>query len=136
MHGTCGEKVGHVGDVEAEAARLADGTQLEGVRIRWLVSEKDGAPTFAMRVFELEPGAVIPEHRHPWEHEIYVLNGSVEVTIEDTRYRLESDMFVYIPPNARHGYRAGEDGARFICVIPHRPSVPEDWTPPCRGSKA
>ncbi len=132
-HGPCGEKVGRAWDVEPERARLADGRVLEGVTIRWLVSASDGAPTYAMRLFELEPGAVIPEHEHPWEHEIYVLKGSLKVTVEGAEYELGSDMFIYIPPNARHGYVAGGEGAAFLCIIPHRPSVREDELPPCRG---
>lgn len=133
MRGPCGEKVGHIEGVEAEPARLADGRVLEGVRIRWLISEKDGAPTYAMRLFEVDPGAVIPEHRHPWEHEIYVLSGSMVVGIGDKEYSVEKDMFIYIPPKVGHWYRAGPEGAKFLCIIPLRPSVGDDWEPPCRA---
>jgi quercetin dioxygenase-like cupin family protein len=48
----------------------------EGVRIRKLISEKDGAKNFYMRVFEVDQGTQPPPpHSHPWEHEIYVLEG-------------------------------------------------------------
>lgn len=130
--GPCGEKVGKASDVPPEEARLADGRAVPGVRIRWLVSAKDGAPTYAMRLFELEPGAPIPEHAHPWEHEIYVLDGSMTVWVEEEAYELRRDMFIYIPPKVRHRYLAGPEGARFLCVIPLRPSVGENWLPPCR----
>ena len=123
VRGPHGEKVGHAVDVEAEPARLADGRILEGVTLRWLVSKEDGAPTYAMRLFEMRGGAVIPEHRHPWEHEIFIVDGSVEVCVEDQCYQLEKGDFIYIPPNKSHWYRAGERGARFICTIPHEPSV-------------
>ena len=132
VRGPCGEKLGRALDVEAEEARLPDGSPVPGVTIRWLIAERDGAPTFAVRLFEVAPGAVIPWHRHPWEHGIYVLEGSMTIRIEGREYRVEAGDFIYIPPNAGHDYRAGEAGARFLCVIPLRPSVPRDWEPPCR----
>ena len=130
--GPCGEKVGRAADVEPIEARLSDGSVLEGVRLRWLISSDDGAPTFAMRLFEVEPGAVIPGHSHPWEHEIYVLEGSVRVCIENNCYELSAGDFIYIPPNTTHSYKAGSMGVRFLCLIPNKPSVPEDWAPPCK----
>ena len=123
VRGPYGEKVGRSTDVEAEPARLADGRVLDGVTLRWLISSRDGAPTYAMRLFEMRAGAVIPEHRHPWEHEIFVVDGSMEVCVEDQCYQLESGDFIYIPPGRSHRYRAGGSGARFICTIPHKPSV-------------
>ena len=46
-----------------------------GCKVRWLVGEADAAPNFAMRQFELEPGGHTPRHFHPYEHEIFVLEG-------------------------------------------------------------
>ena len=47
-----------------------------GCHVRWLLGEKDGAPNFAMRQFEVEPGGYTPKHYHPYEHEVYVLEGA------------------------------------------------------------
>ncbi len=47
----------------------------EGIRIRWLLTQKEGAPNFAMRVIELDPGVVFAPHHHPYEHEVYVLGA-------------------------------------------------------------
>ncbi|NOZ89396.1 MAG: cupin domain-containing protein [Crenarchaeota archaeon] len=135
IRGPCGEKLGSYTDVEAEDATVPGGGRLEGVRIRWLVRREDGAPTFAMRLFEMEPGAVIPAHEHPWEHEIFVLDGDVEVCIEERCYQLRRGWFLYIPPNVSHSYRAGSKGAQFLCIIPHSPSVDEGWLPPCRRGR-
>jgi quercetin dioxygenase-like cupin family protein len=46
-----------------------------GVTVRWLWAAKDGAPTFALRLFEVEPGAATPHHSHSHEHEVYILSG-------------------------------------------------------------
>jgi len=47
----------------------------KGVKMRWVICQKDGAPNFAMRVFELEPGGYTPYHRHEWEHEVFIKDG-------------------------------------------------------------
>jgi quercetin dioxygenase-like cupin family protein len=39
----------------------------EGVKMRWLISQKE-APNFAMRLFELDKGGHTPLHTHPTEH--------------------------------------------------------------------
>ena len=44
-------------------------------RVRWLIGEKESAPTFAMREFEVSPGGHTPKHFHDYEHEVYVLAG-------------------------------------------------------------
>ena len=63
-------KVIHYTSVKAEDVANARGT-----RIRVLISKDDGAPTYAMRFFEMDPQGHIPEHKHPWEHEILFLEG-------------------------------------------------------------
>ena len=47
-----------------------------GLTVRWVIAEKDGAPNFSMRVFEVKPGGHSPYHKHPWEHEVFILEGS------------------------------------------------------------
>ena len=32
--------------------------------------------SFAVRLFEIEPGGYSPHHSHSWEHEIFVLEGN------------------------------------------------------------
>lgn len=131
--GPCGEKVGRASDVEAKEATLGGGEKVPGVYIRWLISSEDGAPTFAMRLFTVEPGAHIPGHKHPWEHEIYVLRGSMRIRIGQREYSVSRGGFVYVPPNVEHEYFAGEDGVEFLCIIPLRPSVDGSYNP-CKPS--
>ena len=56
--------VKHAFDVTAEPIE-----ELEGVTIRWLWAEKDGVPHFALRLFEVQPGASTFYHTHTHEHE-------------------------------------------------------------------
>jgi quercetin dioxygenase-like cupin family protein len=46
------------------------------VKVRWLITKEMGAKNFAMRVFEVENGGFSPLHKHPWEHEVFILDGS------------------------------------------------------------
>lgn len=89
--------------------------------IRWLIGQPEGAPNFAMRMIEFEPGAVFETHQHPYEHEIYVLEGKgVAHTPGGHEEEMRPGVALYIPPNEPHGYRSvGDKPLRFICVIPH-----------------
>ena len=54
-------KITNFRDVETEEVS-APGAN--GVSIRWLISEEDGAPDFALRLFEVKPGGHTPYHKH------------------------------------------------------------------------
>ena len=55
-------KVTNTNNVEVQKVDMEGAA---GCTVRWLVGEKDGAPTFAMRQFEVEPGGYTPRHHHP-----------------------------------------------------------------------
>jgi len=75
----------------------------EGVKIRWVISEKDGAENFYMRVIEVEPGGQGPPlHDHPYEHEMYILEGQGTVVGEDGEKSFKSGDVIFIPPNEKH----------------------------------
>jgi len=103
-------------DVEAEPVEI-EGAR--GVRVRWLVSDHDGAPNFCMRRFELEPGGNTPRHAHPWEHEVYVLEGQGTVFYEGVEEPFTPGDVVYVPPNAEHSFIAyAGSSVAFLCLIP------------------
>ena len=52
-----------------------DAPGFPGVSLRWVISEREGAGRFAMRVFDVQPGAEIPLHDHWYEQEMFVLEG-------------------------------------------------------------
>ncbi len=115
--GPYGEKLGHYTLVKKEKVPE---DMAEKTWIRWLIRKEDGAPNFAMRVFEVEPGGHIKAHSHPWEHEIFVLEGVGDIRISDRVYRVTSGFFIYIPPNVEHEYwNKGDKSLVFICLIPH-----------------
>ncbi|MFW9935979.1 MAG: cupin domain-containing protein [Candidatus Thorarchaeota archaeon] len=90
-----------------------------GTTIRWLINREYGARTFAMRRFEVQPGGEIPLHGHEADHEIYILSGQGVAFTPEQEVPIEADMFLYVPPHEKHGYRnTGETPLVFICVIP------------------
>lgn len=94
-------------------------TEAKGVTLKVLLSEKEGAPNFVMRVFEIEPGGYTAYHTHAWEHEVYVLEGKGAVRQKGRDNAIENDSFVLVAPNEEHQFvNLGDVPFKFICVIP------------------
>ncbi len=90
-----------------------------GVVMRVVAGPAEGAPTFVMRVFEIEPGSTTPHHTHPWEHEIFVLEGRGTIVSGDTRNPLQEGDAVMVLPDEPHSFlNSGKDMLRVICVVP------------------
>lgn len=90
-----------------------------GVSVRWVIDQPEGAPRFAMRVFEVSPGAEIPLHDHWYEQEMYFLDGRGAVLAEARARGVGAGDVVWVPPRERHGFRnLGDDVLRFICCVP------------------
>lgn len=104
----------HYDEVPAEEAEGA-----KGVRVRWLVDELRGARNFAMRLFEVEPGGETPHHSHPYEHGVFVLEGSGTVEVGGEEFEIGPWDVVFVPPDVPHQFRnTGREVLRFICVVP------------------
>ncbi|HUK50550.1 MAG TPA: cupin domain-containing protein [Terriglobales bacterium] len=99
-----------------DAAVTEEGSK--GARIKWLINEKDGAPTFLMRHFNLEPNGFTPYHNHDWEHEVYVLEGQGRVRYGDHEESIKPGDAIMIPPGEKHQFQAGSDGLKFLCLVP------------------
>ena len=108
----------HFTDVEELDVIDYDST---GTTIRWLITkEKDDAPNFALRRFEVQPGGQIGMHNHLQEHEIYILAGEIEVITETETYTAKANDVLYVPPNEVHGYKNnGDTTVSFLCIIPY-----------------
>ena len=95
-------------------------TGAEGIRVRWLIKKEDGAPNFAMRLFELQPNGRSPLHSHSWEHEVYILKGNCKVVCEGQEKKATAGYVVFIPPNLKHQFaNAGKSTLKFLCLVPH-----------------
>ena len=91
-----------------------------GCQVRWLVSKTDGAPHFAMRLFEVAPGGHTPRHHHPYEHEIFVLEGEGLVYQGDRPHELKPGTTVLVEADEIHQFRnTGNQALKFLCLIPN-----------------
>ena len=91
----------------------------EKVKIRWLINEKQGAPNFAMRRFEVEPGGYTPFHTHEWEHEVYVLEGEAVAVSKNGETPISSGSVILVEPNEEHNFKnIGDKPLVFLCMIP------------------
>lgn len=55
---------------------------------------------------ELDEGAAFPEHHHPHEQVVSVLEGRLEIVVDGQRHELEPGVVFVIPPHAPHAGRA------------------------------
>jgi quercetin dioxygenase-like cupin family protein len=88
-----------------------------GVTMREMITASDGAPTFAMRVFDLIPGAATPYHQHAWEHEVFIVNGIGVVKSEQGDRPFAAGDTIFIPGHELHSFVATTP-VQFVCVIP------------------
>ena len=104
------------------ASRTMDMPGAEGVTMRLMVGREDGAPNFAMRIFEVEPGGCTPRHSHNYEHEVMILQGQAAVGQDEDPANDDSAQagdVLFIPANQTHQFRnTGRDVLKFMCLVP------------------
>ncbi|MEM0314409.1 MAG: cupin domain-containing protein [Candidatus Bathyarchaeia archaeon] len=104
---------------EVEAKDVGEGSYK--ARIRWLITKDIGAENFAMRLFEIEPGGYTPLHKHPWEHEVFILEGRGKVIGEAGESEFKSGDAIFIPANETHQFvNNGERTLLLLCLIPYQ----------------
>jgi len=108
-------------DVKAEEA--------EGcvkAKMRWLLTDKDGAENFAMRLVEIEPGGHTPWHQHDWEHENFILEGEGTLKTREGETKFKPGDVLLVEPMEKHQYRnPGEKMLKLLCLIPYKKEVKE-----------
>lgn len=115
-------KIAHFDQVKLEPVN-AEGAI--GTQIRWLIAQQDGAPNFAMRMFEVEPEGQTPYHEHAWEHEVYVLEGEGVLQTERGDLPFKANDVIYVDPGMSHAFRnVGSGLMKFLCIIPHENPLP------------
>ena len=95
---------------------------MEGVRdvsMRLMVGREDGAPTFSMRHFRVEPGGHTPRHTHNYEHEVYVVAGRGTAESAGEHHPIRAGDVLFVEPNVLHQFvaDAGEP-LEFLCLVP------------------
>ena len=76
----------------------------------------------AYEVFEVDAprGPATPLHRTNWPKAYYVLQGRIQVQVEDEGYDLTPGASVAIPANALHTFTVLSPSTKFLAVEPDR----------------
>jgi len=94
---------------------------IKDVMVRWLISKKDGAENFAMRLFEIKPNGYTPLHQHDWEHEVFVLEGNGAVKNKTDEESFKTGDIFFVPPMEWHQFlNTGNETLKFLCIIPYK----------------
>ncbi|MFI2346600.1 cupin domain-containing protein [Streptomyces sp. NPDC019443] len=97
------------------------------VRLRRLIDTTDGADRFVLTEFAMAENGASPPHYHDWEHELYIIEGTMGVVIpgEDRTETVVAGDVVFIPRDEPHGFVTGPtETCRFLVVAPtERPPV-------------
>ncbi len=92
---------------------------VKDVSMRLMVGRDDGAPTFAMRHFTVEPGGHTPRHSHNYEHEVYIVQGRGRVECDGQHYEVSGGDALLIDANKVHQFvNVGEEPMKFLCMVP------------------
>ena len=75
-----------------------------------------------LEVFEVAgpEGSGPPPHAHPWSECFYVLDGVVDVWVDDEHARVEQGAFVQMPQGSTHHFAIVSKTARFLTITDGR----------------
>jgi quercetin dioxygenase-like cupin family protein len=92
----------------------------ERCKVRQLIGSDESAPNFAMRQFEVAAGGFTPRHSHPYEHEIFILEGQGIAVEGEREHPIQSGDTIYVAPDEVHQFRnTGDEPLKFLCLVPN-----------------
>lgn len=100
--------------------KALDDPQAKNIDFYPVITANDGAPGFAMRLFEIGADGHTPFHAHDWEHEVYIIEGTGFLVEENKKTEIKKSDFLYISPGEKHQFQAGKTGMKMICVVPNK----------------
>lgn len=112
----------NVNQIKQYDVKEAYGQDSQGVTIRWISEKRTGGDeylhNFALRYFVIKAGGYLAPHHHPWEQEIAVTKGEMEITGKHGGRKLVAGDCAYFPSNEEHGFKTiSKEDAEFFCVI-------------------
>jgi quercetin dioxygenase-like cupin family protein len=95
-----------------------DSMVLQGGRVHVLVSGADTEGRFALAHIRVIKGCEPPRHIHTYEDEIvYVLDGSVEFCVGETRRDILAGRAIVLPRGIEHSFRLHSDQADLLLML-------------------
>lgn len=102
-------------DVKPQELKVAG----PGVSGRVVIGKADDDVNFCMRIIELQPGAQIPLHTHPWEHQQFYHSGTGYIVRNGEKVDLKPGTVVYVAPGEEHQLANTGDVPMIIaCLVP------------------
>jgi quercetin dioxygenase-like cupin family protein len=90
------------------------------------------ANAYTLIEVHIEPGGIIPLHRHAaFEEGIYVLDGSIRATLDGEAYEATAGSFLIIPWGLPHEIRNVEAGAARLLLLSVQGGVEEYYRVAC-----
>lgn len=90
-----------------------------GVSGRVVIGKADDDVNFCMRVIELEPGAGIPPHTHPWEHQQFYHAGTGYIVKDGEKIDIVPGTVAYVAPGEEHHVKnTGDTTMVLVCLVP------------------
>lgn len=87
--------------------------QTGAVVSRTLINQKTGTVT----LFAFDKNEGLSEHTAPYDASVYILEGSMEITISSNPYELNSGDLIIMPANQPHALRAISPAKMLLVMI-------------------
>ena len=84
-----------------ELSETREREPVPGFRVRFIHSD-----SMTVAYWEIEPGALMPEHSHSHEQIVNLIEGELELTVGDEVRTLVPGLVAIIPSNVAHSGRA------------------------------
>ena len=69
---------------------------------------------------KLEPGSKMPEHQHPQEQIVYILEGRMKLIVDGKPHEMKTGDSFYLAANVPHGVETIEETRVFDTFSPPR----------------
>ena len=85
-----------------------------------LITLDDNPPTCTLSYHVIQPDQTSPHHIHPWEHEVFTIEGSGTLVCDGQNYPVKAGDAIYIPGNVDH-YTLNDGGTGIMRRIEINP---------------
>ena len=104
-------------NVEQKEAKVLEKTGVHKVVVKYLIDRVDGAQKFFLRHYTVDSGGYTLLDKHPYEHEVYILEGRGLARVGNQEMEVKPGDAVFVPSNTAHQFlNVGEHPFTFLCI--------------------
>ncbi len=105
--------------MEPTIRNVSNNMSADGYAAR-LITLDDNPPTCTLSYHVIQPDQTSPHHIHPWEHEVFTIEGSGTLVCDGQNYPVKAGDAIYIPGNVDH-YTLNDGGTGVMRRIEINP---------------